>query len=926
MNSIFNFPRRVRIHGGECGAVARALHHEAQEDALMSHERASLVPAAIKKALIATNERKQMSTKTTLKRIALVAVSALGFGLMTVMPAKAAVTNTLGNPTANAAVEDTELTVSASLGFAAGVLANETASVSATLVTKPAASSNSALVAVVGGATATPAGNTGGTITGTQNSSNTNTGIWTYTGTTSTLAFSVTQTWTITPDTAGTYMFAVFVDTDGDGVLDSGETVKYLSVTVATTPAASVVLDQPLAGTGSLYSATESADGLVVRVGLKNSAGTLTRLAGSQQVIITVPSALTIREKNGNGTALTVSDTDYSLVAGDFNASGYAFLNVTASAAGSYELKAKIGGSDVVTNMSLSYAARTALATACAATNYNANGTDATGTPELVVTTGYMSSATAATVSSAATSTTFRVCADSADTSKLVSVEVTDTDNRIWASPADLIQDMVVTLGSSAGSSSATNGSASKAHATFAVTHSALSKNASGSYRSFTAATVNTASTAPTDLLVTATGDLAAIDATGAYQTAKPASTLQVVNGGSVTLTVTFSDQFGGARVGEAVSVEVAGRNESAAATNLVTDATGTVSFTLTDAAPTSTDSSDVVTFTGGTATEDITINYKAAIAATTMTMSPVTTSTSPSSSAVYTATATSSLGAVTVTATVKDANAVAIAGLPVTLTYPADLTLSSTSTATAYSSSTGVASWGLYTTKAGTYKVTATGGGLTKDVYLQFTGGAARVVSVTPGTSAGDVTPVVIKVADAYGNGVSGVAVTITGSGAGYFQGIPLGSSQNTTSNGTVSAAWIGSGTITATITGGQSADEAGFVGTTATAGFPAGVGSASATVTGGANASADAANAAADAAAEAIDAANAATDAANLAAEAADAATVAAEEARDAADAATAAVEELATQVATLMAALKAQITTLANTVAKIAKKVKA
>jgi hypothetical protein len=88
-------------------------------------------------------------------------------------------------------------------------------------------------------------------------------------------------------------------------------------------------------------------------------------------------------------------------------------------------------------------------------------------------------------------------------------------------------------------------------------------------------------------------------------------------------------------------------------------------------------------------------------------------------------------------------------------------------------------------------------------------------------------------------------------------------------------------------------------------------------------AQASADAAT---DAAAEAIDAANAATDASNLAAEAADAATVAAEEARDAADAATAAVEELATQVATLMAALKAQLTTLANTVAKIAKKVKA
>jgi hypothetical protein len=99
-----------------------------------------------------------------------------------------------------------------------------------------------------------------------------------------------------------------------------------------------------------------------------------------------------------------------------------------------------------------------------------------------------------------------------------------------------------------------------------------------------------------------------------------------------------------------------------------------------------------------------------------------------------------------------------------------------------------------------------------------------------------------------------------------------------------------------------------------------------ATVTATVGDDAATSAANAASDAAAEAIDAANAATDAANLAAEAADAATVAAEEARDAADAATAAVEELATQVATLMAALKAQITTLANTVAKIAKKVRA
>jgi hypothetical protein len=98
MNSPFKFPRRVRIHGGECGAVARALHHEAQkvaltqnEQTLISDECSLLHQADLKKSFGSTFiERKQMSTKTLRKRIALVAVSALGFGLMSVVPAKAA--------------------------------------------------------------------------------------------------------------------------------------------------------------------------------------------------------------------------------------------------------------------------------------------------------------------------------------------------------------------------------------------------------------------------------------------------------------------------------------------------------------------------------------------------------------------------------------------------------------------------------------------------------------------------------------------------------------------------------------------------------------------------------------------------------------------------------------------------------------------
>jgi len=50
-----------------------------------------LSQADLKKSFGSTfNERKQMSTKTSIKRVALVAVSALGFGLLSVAPSNAA--------------------------------------------------------------------------------------------------------------------------------------------------------------------------------------------------------------------------------------------------------------------------------------------------------------------------------------------------------------------------------------------------------------------------------------------------------------------------------------------------------------------------------------------------------------------------------------------------------------------------------------------------------------------------------------------------------------------------------------------------------------------------------------------------------------------------------------------------------------------
>jgi hypothetical protein len=75
------FPFRVRIHGGEFDESARAIH---REDGLKTIQAESGI------VLESTIERKQMSTKTTFKRIALVTVAALGFGVMSVAPSSAA--------------------------------------------------------------------------------------------------------------------------------------------------------------------------------------------------------------------------------------------------------------------------------------------------------------------------------------------------------------------------------------------------------------------------------------------------------------------------------------------------------------------------------------------------------------------------------------------------------------------------------------------------------------------------------------------------------------------------------------------------------------------------------------------------------------------------------------------------------------------
>ena len=116
------FLHRVRIHGGEFDSSARAMNRAGEKDTLITYERALISQADLRKFRGSTIERKQMSTKTTFKRVALVAVAALGLGLLSVAPSNAAAISVTVTPSAlTSAIKTGEtatisLTVSSILG------------------------------------------------------------------------------------------------------------------------------------------------------------------------------------------------------------------------------------------------------------------------------------------------------------------------------------------------------------------------------------------------------------------------------------------------------------------------------------------------------------------------------------------------------------------------------------------------------------------------------------------------------------------------------------------------------------------------------------------------------------------------------------------------------------------------------------------
>jgi len=847
-----------------------------------------------------------MSTKTTFKRIALVAVAALGFGMVSAVPSNAAAVTTSAvtvgtfGPSRVGVATVVPVTITHS-----AITANDTATVTFTVVSKPATSS-AAIIVGQANTTATETATTKrGTISSVANASATVTS-----NTVVNATANATKTITnlvITPDVAGTY---VILASEGNSTYTAGDKNATITITTAGAPA-SIALS-----TVNSVIATNGVNGSPLKVVLKDADGNVTKPNATESIKLT-------------STTGSATFSSSSLGSAAF-ASGAAMVNVRDAVADDSVVVTASGDglipSTVASSISFTSSKNASLNTAAGTATWQ----QGTG----VATTGFVlgavaNSAQSLKVSSSATSQSFGLktltangTADetTAAATKYATLVVTDTTGAITGTPGT-VYDVVV----SQGPAGATISSAASITATLGTVHSYTVTNA------LNAATL------------TVSGETPVATTVGAISPATITAALASTN----TFSAKVVDQFGIAFAGAAVQASVsAGRNSAQAVKNLVSDASGYVSYTLTDSGTTGT--TDTIQFAGAT-TVTRTLTYAAVTVGTvTLTGGNTTAGVTATTPTVRDINAGDGVQATTYTftATVKDASGNLVAGIPVTFSVAGTGVAVLSTTVTGYTTSTGTVSASVYGWIAGTYTVTATAGGKTGTGTITFGQTAAGEERAISATADGQV--VTAKVVDRFGNPVPSVTVYATKTGIGYFGAGITKTSAVTGTDGTaefviaggsaeVTVSTLNWTAVAGTCPSGQTgalagnldctavaADATAFTATTAGTAVKAeaGVGasfSAAGVSKATVSAGADTAQAAADASAEATDAANAATDAANAAAEAADAATAAAQDAADA-------VAALSTQVSEMVNALKKQITALTNLVIKIQKKVKA
>ena len=894
-----------------------------------------------------------MSTKTTFKRVALVAVAALGFGTLTALVPASALTKTatsVSAGTVSASRVGVATTIPVTFTVTPSALnTNDTTTVYMKVTSAPAGSAfatqqytgtagyvagvqatgtpNKASLAIgsasvtplVGSASSNTIITTGTTISPTDSST-----VYAQTTESSTVATAMTFTMnlSVTTDVAGSYTVLIGTSANAAGTVTSytaGDVTTAVTFTTAGAPT-SITLTR-------LNSTTtdSSVAGSLVTVALKDAAGLATTLAANEALDFAVTGTSILVGKVGIADTTGVQ-AGTSLATADFWNNGTAVIRVyTSGVSADTTAVLTVSGSGLLPATLTSNTTISVLNSTAAASGQTFAMTSATG----------FEANTAPSYFTNKSSAGYTFTGASVTATTVYGVEIVDQDNQIvTGATGDLTWGIAATV-SGTTATAATTG-------TFSV---------SATLAAGKVVTIKGGTTT-----ATLTGKTAVIGVVAATLANVVAAT-----GSTTTLTAKVTDNFGVAMANQTVLVSVSGRNATAAAVSRSTDSKGFVSYDLVDAA-TATGTSAVVTFaiTGGTtnsATSTV-IFGTPAVSTVTLTGGNTTagvTATTVTNRDIYADGVTAGAEGLTYSfaATVKDASGNFLAGVPVTWTVSGTTGAAFPSTSkVTYTSALGVASTTIYGWIAGTYTVTGTAGTVAATGTITFAQTAAGEERVISGSVNGSI--VTAKVVDRFGNPVPSVTVYASKSGTGYFGTGVTKTSTTTNAAGEAEFAVTGDAEITlSTISydalagsfgSGQTSAPKGYAKNATTAASlalqkllasttgtttvaeegvgasfdDAGVATVKVTVVSD-KAAADAATAAADAAAEATDAANAATDAANAAAEAADAATAAAQDAADA-------VAALSTQVSEMVDALKKQITALTNLVIKIQKKVRA
>ena len=410
------FLRRVRIHGGEFDTSARAMYRD---------EVVYPLQAELRIVRGSTIERKQMSTKTTFKRIALVTVGALGFGVLAIVPSQATVqanSLTLSSATSSVLTGET-LTASSSVATLSFLNTNvaDTVSVTAYLMSAPAGNTSTPYLALsettsaqVGTSTPISALAAGTAITSQ---------VAYVAGTAAAAAVTAKfKVYMNAPSVVGTYVVKLVpAVVAGGGVIDT--TGVTLTITVATNPstdtvaatatsiittAADTTSATDVAVTAALTAST-SAEVAVIKVGLVNAAGVATTGESYTAIVTSGPGLLGSDAMSANintnarGRAIAVKAGDVVTVYPD-GSSGVSTISIQSAA-----------GKVLATETLTFYGAATAItATAVkpvVGVSNSANAIlvtlkDAAGTTVSNVTTLYVTSSDATKITGAYTSDT----------------------------------------------------------------------------------------------------------------------------------------------------------------------------------------------------------------------------------------------------------------------------------------------------------------------------------------------------------------------------------------------------------------------------------------------------------------------------------------------------------------------------------------